>query len=215
MQKNDFLRISFDTKIKESGQQLDSSENVPVIVAEGYSLKGVEEQLLIINVGQKKEFEVVPEKAFGKRDPSLIKLVSMNEFRKHNTKPVPGMIVEADNRRARVLSVSGGRVRVDFNHPLAGKTLVYNLEVKEMIETPEQKIKAIVEIFTRIKNNVDVKIVENTADIKVPPMINSLIKKRIADESMRFIELEKVTFLEVFEKPKEQKTEEKKPEEKL
>jgi len=68
----------------------------------------------------------------------------------------------------------------------------------------------LVEIFTRIKNKVSVKIIEKTAEVEVPPMINSVIKKRIADESMKFLGLEKVKFVEIFEKPKESKKEEKK-----
>jgi FKBP-type peptidyl-prolyl cis-trans isomerase 2 len=210
MQNNDFLRISFEAKIKETGQKFDSSDDIPIVVGGGYTLKSVEDALLEMNLGEKKTIEVPPEKAFGKRDTSLIKLIAIAEFRRHGTKPVPGMVVDADKMRGRVLSVSGGRVRVDFNHHLAGKILIYNLEVKQKIETQEDKIKALVEIFTRIKNKVSVKIIEKTAEVEVPPMINSVIKKRIADESMKFLGLEKVKFVEIFEKPKESKKEEKK-----
>jgi FKBP-type peptidyl-prolyl cis-trans isomerase 2 len=46
--------------------------------------------------------------------------------------PYPGMIVSVNRLRGKVLSVSGGRVRVDFNHPLAGKTLRFDVEVVEI-----------------------------------------------------------------------------------
>jgi len=207
MQNNDFIRISFEAKIKESGQKFDSAEDIPIVVGGGYSLKGVEEILLEMKVGEKKTVEVVPEKAFGKRNATLVKLISIAEFRRHGTKPVPGMTVDADNKRGRVLSVSGGRVRVDFNHPLAGKILIYEIEVKKKIETPEDKIKSLVEIFTR-KDNVNVKIIGKEAEIELPPLINSLFKKKIADEIIRLLELERVKFVEVFEKPKEKKEQE-------
>ncbi|MHA1954135.1 MAG: FKBP-type peptidyl-prolyl cis-trans isomerase [Candidatus Heimdallarchaeaceae archaeon] len=208
MQNNDFIRITFESKIKETGQKFDSAEDIPIVVGGGYSLKGVEEILLQMKVGEKKTVEVVPEKAFGKRNAALVKLISIAEFRRHGTKPVPGMTVDADNKRGRVLSVSGGRVRVDFNHPLAGKILVYEIEVKKKIETPEDKIKSLVEIFTRRKDNVNVKIVGKEAEVELPPLLNSLLKKKIADEIIRLLELEKVKFVEVFEKPKEKKEQE-------
>jgi FKBP-type peptidyl-prolyl cis-trans isomerase SlyD len=173
------------------------------VIAKGYSLEGVEQALLQMKIGEKKTVELTPEKAFGKRSPSLIKLVPIAEFRRHGTKPVPGMSIEADNKRGRVLSVSGGRVRVDFNHPLAGKTLIYYIEVKKRIETAEDKLKSLVEIFTRTKENVNVKIYAKEAEVQLPPFINSLIKKRIADEAIKFLGLEKVKFVEVFEKKKE------------
>lgn len=48
--------------------------------------------------------------------------------------------------KGKVLTVSGGRVRVDFNHPYAGKHLVYEVEVVEKIEDPIDKVKALIEL---------------------------------------------------------------------
>ncbi len=207
MQENDFIRISFEAKLKETQQKFDGAEDIPIVVGEGYSLRGVEDALLQMNVGEKRTVEIIPDKGFGNRNPSLIKLISIAEFRRHNTKPIPGMMVEADNMRGRVLSVSGGRVRIDFNHPLAGKTLIYDIEIKNKTETPEEKIKYLVEIFTRRKDKLDVKINDKEAEVVVPPMINSLIKKRVADEAIGVLGLERVKFVEVFEKPKATKEE--------
>lgn len=204
MQENDFIIVNYLAKIKETNREFDKAENTPMIIKQGYVLKGLEESLKQMNVGDKKTVEIIPENAFGKREFKLIKLVSIAEFRKHGTKPVPGMFIEADNRRGRVLSVSGGRVRVDFNHPLAGKTLIYDIEIKQKIETPEDKIKVLVQIYTKVdKNKVNVLIKEKQADIDVPPLINSLFKKKISDDVMKILGLEKVRFIETFEKPKE------------
>jgi len=202
MQNNDFIRISYLAKIKETNSEFDKSENAPVIVGSGYTIRGLEEALKEMNVGEKKIIEIPPEKAFGSRNHTLIKLIAITEFRRHGTKPVPGMFVEADNLRGRVLSVSSGRVRVDFNHPLAGKTLMYDLEIKNRIEKTEDKVKAIIEIYTRVKDKVNVKIIDKDVEIEVPPLINSLFKKKIADDVMKFLSLDKIKFVEIFEKPK-------------
>ena len=157
-----------------------------------------------MDVKEKKSIEISPDKAFGERNQKLIRLIPISEFRKHDTKPKPGMIFNADNMRGRVLTVSGGRVEVDFNHPLAGKTLIYDVEIVSKIEDTEEKIKAIFEIYN-INEKDKIKAVASgkEVDITIPPLINSLYKKKIADDIMNLMGFEKVKFSEVFEKPKE------------
>ena len=204
MQENEFIIVNYSAKVKETNQEFDRADNTQMIIKQGYVLKGLEEPLKQMSVGDKKTIEIVPEKGFGKRDFKLIRLVSIAEFRKHGTKPVPGMFIEADNRRGRVLSVSGGRVRVDFNHPLSGKTLVYDIEIKQKIENIDDKIKALIKIYTKVdKSKINVVIKEKDVDIDVPPLINSLFKKKISDDIMKILGFEKVRFIETFEKPKE------------
>lgn len=205
MQENDFIIVNYIGKVKETNKEFDKAENAPMIVRTGFILKGLEQPLKQMNVGEKKEIEVVSENAFGKRDFGMIKLIPIAEFRKHGTKPMPGMFVEADNMRGRVISVSGGRVRVDFNHPLAGKTLIYNIEIKKRVETPEEKIKTLINLYTKVdKNKLNVSIKEKQVDIDAPPMMNSLFKKKISDDIMKILGMEKVRFIETFEKPKEE-----------
>jgi FKBP-type peptidyl-prolyl cis-trans isomerase 2 len=204
MQVNDFVIINYLGKVKETGIDFDKGENVPIIVGINYTLKGIDDALLEMQVGDKKIIELSPENAFGNRDAKLVKLVPLSEFRKHDTKPYPGMFVNADNLQGRVLSVSGGRIRVDFNHPLAGKKLIYDLEIKEKIENLEDKIKAIIKIYARIdEDKVKAIIKEKEVEIGVPPLINSIYKKKIADDIMKILGFEKVNFVESFEKPKE------------
>lgn len=206
MQINDFIKVVYSAKIKETGQELDKTGDipVPVIVKDDFVIKGLEEALLQMNVNEKKTIEIPPEKAFGTRDPKLIRLVPIAEFRKHNTKPQPGMFVQADNIRGRVLSVSGGRVRVDFNNPLAGKTLIYDIEIREKVENVEGKIKSLFEIYRmEDKDKIKVNVKDKEVEIEIPPLINSLFKKKIADNIIKILNFEKVKFVEVFKKPEE------------
>ena len=77
---------------------------------------------------------------FGKRKPELIRLVKISEFRKRGINPIPGLIVNINGFPAVILSVSGGRVLVDFNNPLAGKKIkivvkdIKKLDKKEWIK---------------------------------------------------------------------------------
>ena len=206
MQNGDIIRITYIGKVKEADKEMDKAENVPIIVGAGNVIKGVDEALMMMHVGEKKIVEIPPDKAFGPRKIDLIKLVPLAEFRRHGQSPVPGMTVEADNMRGRVMSVSSGRVQVDFNHPMSGKTLVYNLEITKQEQEPKGKVLAVVQFYTKIEN-IDVSVHEKEVDIKLPHMISQLLvvyKKKIADDLMKFLGFEKVKFYEVFEKGKEE-----------
>lgn len=204
MQTNDFVIINYSGKIKETSLEFDKGENLPIIVGVGYTLKGIDNALLEMQVGDKKTVEIAPELGFGNRDEKLIRLVPLTEFKKHKTDPFPGMVVEADNLRGRVLSVSGGRVKVDFNHPLSGKTLIYDLEIKGKLEDMEEKIKAIIKIYTNADEKIKIAVKEKEIEIELPPFVNSLYKKKIATDIMKFLDFDKVKFVESFEKPKEE-----------
>lgn len=208
MKINDFITVVYTAKIKETGQEFDKTGDkaVSVIVRPDFLIKGLEEALLEMNVNERKTIEIPPEKAFGARDPKLIRLIPISEFRKHDTKPTPGMFVQADNMRGKVLSVSGGRVKVDFNNPLAGKTLVYDIEIKEKFDKTEDKIKSLFNIYVETdKNKIKVNIInEKEVEVDIPPLINSLYKKKIADDIIKILNFEKVKFAEVFEKSKEE-----------
>lgn len=201
MNKDDFVKISYTGKIKEGGQVFDSADGVQIIVGEGFVIPGVDEALLSMAVGEKKTLEVEPAKAFGERNAGFVKIVPESEFRKRDIEPRVGMPVDADGGRGRVISVASGRVSVDFNHPLAGKVLVYDLEVKEKIEKSEEKIRGLVSFYTKLEaEKVSVVLNGKDAELTVPPVIHPAYKKRIADEIRKFLGFERTKFVEVFEK---------------
>lgn len=161
MQKGDFVKIDFIGKL-ESGEIFDltdekvAKENnifnpsikykpVTVIIGAGFVVPGLEKALMDMTVGEKKEILVKPEDAFGSRNPELIKTVPEKAFEGKHV--VPGMIVDFGNARGRIQSISSGRARVDFNHPLAGKVLKYQVELKEHIDDQIQQVEAILDFF--------------------------------------------------------------------
>ena len=66
----------------------------------------------------------------------------MGEFKKQGMKPEVGMAITSDGTTGIIRSVSGGRVRVDFNHELAGKNLEYDIKVIKVIDDDVEKSKA-------------------------------------------------------------------------
>jgi peptidylprolyl isomerase len=156
----DFLLVEYTVRVKETGNIVDTtseeiakSENIyesgrlygPVLVVLGkkWLNEMVEEELKKTDVGVEKEIIVPPEKAFGPRDPGKVKVYSLREFRRRNINVRLGDIVEIGGNRGIVKSISGGRVTVDFNHPLAGKTLIFKVKVVAKLEDFKDKIKAL------------------------------------------------------------------------
>ena len=155
LKKSDFIEIEFTAKIKD-GEVFDSNikeelqklnphakaERFIYSLSEGMFLEGVDNYLIGKEIGEYK-IELNPEKAFGKRESKLIQMIPMKVFKQHNVNPIPGSMFNFDNRAAKILTVSGGRVMVDFNNPLAGKDVIYNIKILRKVEDKNEKIKAL------------------------------------------------------------------------
>jgi len=140
------LLIAYEGKVKgakEPFEKVPEDNPLPVLVGAGELIPGLEEVLKDAKEGSEIEVEIPPEKAYGRRDPEKIAVISLSEFKKRGITPYPGLVIEADGARGRVLSVSGGRVQVDFNHELAGKTLVYKVKVLKELKANTDIAKAL------------------------------------------------------------------------
>ena len=161
------------------------------------------------------------EHAFGERRSELVELVSVKELRKNGINPVQGAYVQYKGMEARILTVNGGRVKLDYNHPYAGRDIIADVEVCEKIDGDDNKIKAIVERYYPNQSfDFDKTTVEwndNVLNIKLDPaarfdqdtyMNITLARFNIARVIYTAFEnITKVNFVDEFEKP-EPKTEE-------
>jgi FKBP-type peptidyl-prolyl cis-trans isomerase 2 len=169
LKKKDFIEVEFTGKVKE-GEVFDSTRKEelekggvkgnpkPFIysIGTGMFLKGVDDYLEGKDIGEH-EISLKAEEAFGKRDPKLIQMIPMKVFRQHNINPVQGAAFNFDGKIAKILSVSGGRVVVDFNNQLAGKEVVYNLKILRKVEDLDEKIKALNDFLFRKELKYEVK----------------------------------------------------------
>ncbi|MEM2122894.1 MAG: FKBP-type peptidyl-prolyl cis-trans isomerase [Candidatus Bathyarchaeia archaeon] len=155
--KGDFILVNYVCRIKETGEIVESTtgeghtheeehlhEPLLVVVGEGWVPKGLDDSLEGVEVGQKFEVEVPPSRGFGERDQSKVRLLPLRRFTREGVNPAPGMQVQVNGRPAIVRSVGAGRVQVDFNHPLAGKTLLYEVTVEKTLRTRAEKVKALI-----------------------------------------------------------------------
>ena len=163
VQKNDFIEIEFtgkanneifDTTNKEEAKSIGLDADVkPIITCVGNEmlLKALDDALEGKEIGKKHSVHINSEKAFGKRNPSLIKTIPMRIFKEKNINPYPGLTVQMDDYLTKILSVSGGRITVDFNNPLAGKEIDYDFKILKKIEDNTEKVNALQDFFFRQK----------------------------------------------------------------
>ncbi len=141
--------IIFDTThlevAKEEGlfKENDRYEPALVIVGWNWLLAAVEEELVGLKIGDSKTIEVPPEKGAGVRDPAKIKLIAKVKLAKQGVRGYKGEEVTFGKERGVVTSDLGRRVRIDFNSPFAGKTLVYDVIIREIVSDTTEKLKAV------------------------------------------------------------------------
>jgi len=187
LQKKDFIEIEFTGKTKE-GEIFDTNiasdlkkanlniEAKPFIfsLGEGMFLKGIEDFLVGKETGKKYDIELEAKDAFGTRDSKMVKIMPMKLFHGQKIQPVQGAMFNFDGRIAKILSVSGGRVIVDFNNPMAGKTVIYNINVIKKIEDPSEKIKALNEFL--FKRDLKFELKDNKLIIEVEKEMKPVIE---------------------------------------
>ena len=186
LKKKDFIEIEFTAKVKE-GDIFDSNikedlqdkdiktELKPFIfsLGEGMFLKGVEDFLIGKDIGEY-DIELTPEKAFGKRDANLVQMMPTRIFAEQNVNPIPGVMFNFDGRIGKILTVTGGRVLVDFNNPIAGKDVEYKVRVLRKIEDLNEKTKALIEFF--FKRDLKFEIKDKKLIIEVEKQMKQFIE---------------------------------------
>lgn len=179
--KNEFVEISFTGKINSSNEIFDTNIEAD---AKSANIKTEGIKPLIIPVGQKmlptgfdndiigKEIKtdykltLKPEEAFGKRNSQLIKMIPSKYLHAQKINPVRGMQIALDGKIVKVLSSDRGRTLVDFNNPLAGKTINYDYKINRIVTDEKEKIDALQEfLFKRV---FDFKKSEDAITFEVP-----------------------------------------------
>jgi peptidylprolyl isomerase len=227
IEKGDFILIDYVAKVKETGEVFDTTteevakkeklykegeiyESKLVVVGEGWMLKTLDESFPTFKLKKPASIEIPPEKAFGPRDPEKVRLVPFRRLASRGITPKIGMRIELDGKFATVRTMGSGRVQLDFNPPLAGKTLTYEVTVQKKLETKLEKVTA---LLHRRMPAVDVekfnlKLTKKSVVINVPEEAFyveglQLAKRGIATDIQKFFpETTTVKFVEAFGKKK-------------
>jgi len=196
IKEKDFVEIEYTGKINELNQVFDTTdaeiakkekiynekmEYGPAIVCIGekHLLPGLDNKIKGKETNKDYEFNLEPEEGFGKKSTQLLKLVPAKVFKQQQIVPMPGLEINVDGMPGIIRTVSGGRIIVDFNHPLSGKKLNYKIKVNKIIKDKKEKLKALLKIELNMKDS-KVEIKENKAKIEnIPQPVQETLKKRI------------------------------------
>lgn len=220
MKEGSFVAINYVGRVKDTGEIFDLTyedvarkenvfrENVKygpvkVVVGAGFVVRGLDDALKEMKVGERETFDVEPSKAFGQRSTELIKKIPLLSFKQQKVDPNPGNYVTVNGLTGKIASVDGGRINIDFNHPLAGKTLQYDLEIKEEITKTEDKILSIVAFLSGFEQEkFEIVLDKNVAEIKTKGVeLNKQVKEKTSESILKWIpEIRTVKFSEVYNK---------------
>ncbi len=196
----DFIRVEYTARI-EDGSVFDTTsrrvaeenkifdEHVKYgprldIVGSKWLLDKLEKKLVGMKEGEETTITLKPSEAFGERDPNLVKTYILRRFTKRNINPKPGMKVQLEGAVGTIKAVNAGRVIVDFNHPQAGHEVTYKVKIKEIIRSPNEKIKA---LFKEVFGVPPKKISLNNELVEVELPENILLSEDLLLKKLQFI----------------------------
>jgi peptidylprolyl isomerase len=128
------------------GEQFDTSEGRPPLefkTGAGQMIKGFEDAVMGMALNEKKTFTLSPEDAYGERDESRTHQFPKAEIPPEISPEVDQLLAltspEGQQIPARITAVDDEKVTVDLNHPLAGQSLTFEVEVVGINDTPSQQ----------------------------------------------------------------------------
>lgn len=143
----DNMVVSMAYKLSVDGEVLDEagdSDAIDFLTGHRNIIPGLESQLSGMKIDESKSILVKPEDGYGPLDESAIEEVSLDEFDK-NVTPEVGMELQmkdsgGHDAYARVLSIGDKSAKVDFNHPLAGKELHFDVKIVKLREATSEEL---------------------------------------------------------------------------
>ncbi|MEM4348530.1 MAG: peptidylprolyl isomerase [Candidatus Anstonellaceae archaeon] len=123
----------FDTSIEaeavKAGLPKRHYEQLIFRLGEGWMIKGFEEALIGMKEGQVKTVKIEPKDAYGERDEGLVKTIPLSSLENAEDAKVGGIVYSSEGLPGIVIEISDGKAIVDFNHELAGKSLIYTIKL--------------------------------------------------------------------------------------
>ena len=220
--KGSLILLDYTARIKDNGEIFETTveedakksnlydptrkyEPRLISVGEGWVLKGLDEALTSTDVGQKLSIEISPDKGFGERDTNKVRMIPQRKLGEKANEIKVGDVVELDDRTGIVRYIGSGRVQIDYNHRLASRVLVYDVNVVKKIESNEDKIKYLLkrrlpldDEKAKIEHNDDTVLIELHEDISLLDGLQ-IIEKAVTTDIFKFVDgLNKITFQEVY-----------------
>ena len=176
------------------------------IVGTGNLIAGFEAALKDAKVGKEVEVEIAPADAYGEKDASLVETISIDKLRRAVQDPNSlylGAPVNINGRQGYLSYLAAGRARIDYNHPMAGKTLKYVFTIIKEVKGKEDKVMGLLESNTG-HSGFEVSFKGDDLSIILPQAMlfdtnAAMLKFRLVTMIRDAVECGKVSFVEVHE----------------
>ncbi len=198
---------------KEAGLYNEKIPYEPVahIIGSKRLFADLEDAIASAEIGKEYEVTIPCEKAAGPRNPKNVEYYPLKNFidREKEQYPQPGMTVTIGKRNGTIASVGAGRVKVDFNNPLAGHDLMYKFTVVEEVTDPVEKAKAVVEADFSTAEGFEFAVQDDKIVVTEPDICKydsnwSIAKYKIVSDLRQVIGKDRVEFLQVWDVPKKE-----------
>jgi FKBP-type peptidyl-prolyl cis-trans isomerase SlyD len=212
----------FETTINDDAKSLQSYDPSTkyeprlVSIGDGWVIKGLDEALSNAKPGDKLDIDIPPEKGFGIRDPSKIRMVPQRKFGEKADELKPGDTIDIDDRKAIVRFIGSGRVQIDFNHRFAGRTLQYSVNVLKLLTDNNEKIVSLIKRRLPIEEEkLKLGMKGQNLTLTIPEestLIDGIqiIKKAIANDIFKYLPtLSNIQIIEEYVKATKESTEQK------
>ena len=113
------------------GTKFDSG-SLEIIVGSGQVIAGFDDALVGMNLRESKKITILPEQGYGEYDQTKLINIPSGQLIDNGIIPVEGMTVIIGGRSGIIKKIVDGTVLIDLNHPLAGKTLVFDLKITKI-----------------------------------------------------------------------------------
>lgn len=142
------VELHFSVAI-ENGMEIDNTRSreapVSLVIGDGNLLPGFENALLGLRAGDRRTVHLPPEDAFGPWNPENVQKFDTVKFEQ---RPIEGHMIEFEDKAKATLygvvkSVNDDITEVDFNHPLAGKNISFEVEIFKVTPAGQQGVKLI------------------------------------------------------------------------
>ena len=161
LENGDIVRVTYTARVGESGRVIDTTDTdiasdaaiedveptgpTPVVLGEGHVFEPVEEAIREHPTGESIRVTVDPEDAFGEGDPTDYTHVDIDsvpdDLREH------GAQLTHSGRTGFIESLDEESAKINFNHPLAGMAIEYELTVRERVDKPLERVHAVLELY--------------------------------------------------------------------
>jgi len=209
IKKQDFIEITYVGRLADTQEIFDTTDAKLakeaglthhahfgpqiVCVGERHVLPGLDDRFVGAEIGAHK-WTIPAAEGFGKKNPAFIQLIPMAQFKKQRIQPIQGMQLDVDGQLGVVKVASGGRVLVDFNHPLAGKDLVYEVTIHKTVTDPKAKLKAMLDLSLHTHSEIPITMNGDEATVELPSKLPDDAAAKFSEHLCKATGLKKISF---------------------